>query len=344
MVRRIGFFLFVVLIVGFVGAYWAYRQISGPNVEIQGSPSKIVYIPLGSDFDQVVYILDTAQILSDMASFKRVSSWMKYNQSSIKSGRYLIEDQWSNRQLVSLLRTGAQSPVQFVLNSCRTINDVAGEAAKKIEPDSIEFLQTFLSSENLAKTKLDTQSILSLFVPNTYELYWTTNTQEFFDRMKNEHESFWNKDNRKAKAAILEFQPAEVYTLASIVEKETLNKEERPIVAGLYLNRLKKNIPLQADPTIVFAVQDFTLRRVLNKHLQFESPYNTYLNTGLPPGPICMPSISSIDAVLNPRKHHYLYMCARPDNSGLHNFAATIAEHGKNARIYRNWLDQRGIR
>ena len=173
---------------------------------------------------------------------------------------------------------------------------------------------------------------------------WNIAPEAIADRMEKEHQFFWSQNNRLQKAKEIGLSPTEVYTLASIVEKESQSKIERPIIAGLYLNRLKTGIPLQADPTVVFAVGDFTLRRVLNKHLEIDSPYNTYRFTGLPPGPICMPSISSLDAILNAEKHRYLYMCAKPDNSGLHVFAESLSEHNVNANRYRRWLNQRGIR
>jgi UPF0755 protein len=183
---------------------------------------------------------------------------------------------------------------------------------------------------------------MTIFIPNTYEMFWNATPKQFVEKMLKEHDKFWEKDNRKAKADALAMNPEQVYSLASIVEKETNNVEEKPRVAGAYLNRLRINMKLQADPTCVFASKDFLTRRVTQKHLTFDSPYNTYLHTGLPPGPISIASISSIDAVLNYEKHNYLYFCAKPDNIGTHSFAETFPQHQVNVNKYIEWLTRRG--
>lgn len=335
--------LLIVLLGLLVGAgilgYKAYGWIQGPNVK----DSVTLYIPTGTSYSGLSEIITEENILDDVISFERVAGWMKFDEQPVKAGRYEIQQGWSNRQLVNVLRSGRQSPVKVTFNNARTISELSGRITENLEIDSIQFLTHVLNPENLARWGYSKETILSLFIPNTYEMFWTTSTDALISRMQKEHQTFWKQDDRSTKAKALSMTAEEVYTLASIVEKETQAGHERPRVAGLYLNRLQKSIPLQADPTVVFAVGNFELRRVLNKHLEMDSPYNTYKFAGLPPGPIYMPSISSIDAVLNAEAHNYLYMCARPDNSGLHAFAETIREHNNNANRYRRWLDQRGI-
>ncbi|HFB99774.1 MAG TPA: endolytic transglycosylase MltG, partial [Phaeodactylibacter sp.] len=204
-------------------------------------------------------------------------------------------------------------------------------------------MQLAHNQEFINKLGFKKETLISLFIPNTYEFFWNTNAKQFFEKMKKEQGIFWKKNNREKKAADLNMTKAEVYTLASIVERETNQNDEKKRIAGVYLNRLKKGILLQADPTVVFATRDFAARRVLNRHINFDSPYNTYKYAGLPPGPISMASISSIDAVLNAEKHSYLYFCAKPDNSGHHAFAKTLAGHNRNANKFRNWLNKQRI-
>jgi UPF0755 protein len=201
-----------------------------------------------------------------------------------------------------------------------------------------------MDQEVLSELGYTPENIMSLFIPNTYQVYWNTSPQNLLKRLQVENDAFWAKKNRREKAKSLGLSTQEVYTLASIVEKESLVMDEKPIIAGVYLNRLKKGMLLQADPTVVFAVGDFSIQRVLNKHLAIDSPYNTYKNVGLPPGPICMPSISSIDGVLNAEKHNYIFFCAKPNSGGRHAFANTLAGHNRNAAIYRNWLQANQIR
>jgi len=321
---------------------WLYRLIQLPNVQIDSEASTIL-IPTGSTYEDLVQLLRSDSLLKDERGFRKVANWMKFSDAGIKAGRYKIQSGWSNRQLISILRAGIQEPVKLVIHNVRTVEDLAGKVAPLIEPDSQSVLTYLRDSANLSRLKLTRETVLSLFIPNSYEVFWNTSPEGLVRRMLHEHDNFWKQNNRRQKAKEIGLGPAEVYTLASIVEKETQASSERSAVAGLYLNRLDKGMPLQADPTIVFAVGDFTMRRVLNKHLTVDSPYNTYRRVGLPPGPIYMPSISSIDAVLKAEKHNYLYMCARPDNSGLHAFASNLRGHNQNAARYRSWLNQRGI-
>ncbi len=340
MKRLIRIFCVLIFFAGII-AFIGYQKIFGINT--LHNEEVIILIPKNSNFDDVIRVLDTAGIVKKMSSFRQVSSWMKYG-PIVKSGRYKVGTNLNNRELVGLLRSGRQEPVQLTISAARRLQDIAGIVAKKIEADSVTILNTMSNEELLHNYNLNPHTAISLFIPNTYELYWNITAEQFLDRMHKEYLNFWSRDNRLQKLETLNLSKSEVATIASIVEKESIQKDERPTIAGLYLNRIVKGIPLQADPTVVFGVGDFTIRRVLNKHLAFDSPYNTYMYPGIPPGPICMPSISSIDAVLNPEKHDYLFMCAKPGYNGSHSFATNTADHERNARVYRRWLNSEGIR
>ena len=247
-------------------------------------------------------------------------------------------------ELIRHLRGGKQAPVGLVLTNQRLLEDVAAKAAGFIEADSATLMDLFLDEAYLDQIGYRREDLMTVFIPNTYEFFWNTTPKGFLERMIREHEAFWNKNNRKLKAEALGMTPQEVYTLASILEKETQQNSEKKRMAGVYLNRLEKGMLLQADPTAVFATRDFDTPRVTNYHTQYDSPYNTYLYTGLPPGPISMASIASIDAVLNAEDHEYIFFCARGDGSGLHAFAKTLAGHNRNAANYRQNLRKRGLR
>lgn len=332
--------ILLILIAGI--GFWLYRIIQMPNVKAT-SDTTIVLVPTGSSFEDLVSILQKDSLLQGEGGFRKVANWMKFTDNSVKPGRYEIHSGWSNRQLISILRAGIQKPLDVVINNVRNLEELAGKVATFIEPDSQTLLSEMINPNTLSRHSLNKESALTLYIPNSYEFFWNTNANGFVNRMQEEHDRFWRQNSRSEKAKKLDMNEQDVYTLASIVERETQAMSERPAVAGLYLNRLKRGMPLQADPTVVFAVGDFSIRRVLHKHLEIDSPYNTYKVQGLPPGPICMPSISSIDAVLDAEDHNYLYMCARPDNSGLHAFASTLRGHNQNAARYRNWLNSRGI-
>lgn len=341
--RRIISLAFLLLLTaGAFLAFRVYQMIQGPNVEVTAS-NKNLLIPSGSTFEDLQNILAEKSILINPKSFTQVAKWMKFG-DRVHSGQYELSSGLSNRSLINLLRSGNQKPIKLTINNVRMLTDLSSRISEQLEVDSTGLL-TFLQSSKAHQIFNTTpENVLTYFIPETYQIFWNTDPEQLAKRMLQEHRSFWDKNDRLEKAQVLDMTPEEVYTLASIVEKETLQKDEQAIVAGLYLNRIDKGILLQADPTVVYANQEFGLRRVLNKHLRFESPYNTYLNAGLPPGPICMPSISSIDAVLNRAEHDYLYMCARPDSSGRHAFASSLREHNRNAQRYRSWLNQRGIR
>jgi len=338
MLKKFFIFLILIVIIGGIYAFKLYQDISTPNVKIQDSP--LLYVNTESTLDDVLKSLMNENQLIDTSSFLWVAQLMKFKNP--KPGRYRLKADMSNRSLISLLRSGKQEPLSLTFNNMRTIEELSGYYGHMLESDSIAFINYFTSKEALDKSGLDKENILSVFIPNTYEVYWNTSPQNLFAKLFSENEKFWNSE-RMAQLETLNLSKDEVYTLASIVQKETNLNAEKPTIAGVYLNRLKRGQLLQADPTVVFATGDFGIRRVLNKHIIIDSPYNTYKYEGLPPGPIFMPDVSSIDAVLNPEQHSYLYFCASPDNSGKHQFAKTLIEHNRNANKYRNWLNQRNI-
>ena len=272
--------------------------------------------------------------------------WDIYNKvfsSRPHTGRYRVSSEMTCLQLYRLLRNGVQEPMNLVVPNSRTMDRLASALSQSLMIDSAEIAFVLTDSLYLAERGYTTATIPALFIPNTYEVYWDISVDKFIERMERENNRFWTAE-RKAKAEAIGLTHEQVATLASIVDEETANNAEKPMIAGLYLNRLRLGMPLQADPTVKFAVGDFSLRRILNKHLQVESPYNTYRHEGLPPGPIRIASIAGLDAVLNHAKHDYLYMCAKEDFSGTHNYARTLSEHYQNARRYIRALNERGIR
>jgi UPF0755 protein len=341
--KNLGLLLALVLVIG--GLFFAWRPLKA--IYFSGVPSSlentIVLIPTGATFDQVVDSLAQGGFLTDVESFRWLAEKMKYKRNAMRTGRYEIEPGWTNRQLIQHLRAGKQAPVNVVVNNERLPEEIAGRVARFLETDSLTLLQTFLDPGVLAEIGYTPETLIALFIPNTYEMFWNTDAKAFLLRMAKENKAFWDKNGRRSKADAMGMTPEQVYTLASIVERETNTTSEKPTIAGVYLNRLKINMLLQADPTCVFATRDFAVRRVTQFHTSFDSPYNTYLYKGLPPGPISMASISSIDAVLNPQQHDYLYFCAKPDESGTHAFAATYAAHLVNARRFQTWVQQRGF-
>jgi len=327
----------MVMLVVFIGAY---RKVFQPNV----NPSvdyAIFYIPTDSTYEYVLRELNRDGIIQDMKSFKWMAGKKGYP-DHVKPGRYRISRGMNNNEMVNMLRSGSQEPVLVVFNSVRTLADLAGKVSRYIEPDSLSLLDYFADPSTPAKYGLDEKDFTTIFIPDSYEFFWTTTPEQFTKRMKKESDRFW-KGAREAKADALGMTKEEVITLASIVDEETIHDDENARVAGLYINRLKAGIPLQADPTLKFAMGDFTRRRIINSDKQISSPYNTYKYKGLPPGPISIPSVSAIDGVLNYEKHNYLYMCAKADFSGYHAFARTLEQHGQNARAYQRVLNQKRI-
>jgi UPF0755 protein len=300
-----------------------------------------LYIPTGSNLDDVVAIIKAQHILNNTESFKWVAS--KMNFKNIKPGKYKITKGLSNIELVRLLRSGKQEPIKLTFQNIRLKTDFAGYIGKNFEIDSLAFLNMLDSIDLVRQYGFDEETIFCMFIPNTYELYWNTSKEKFFERMQKEYVKFWNTE-RLAQAKAIGLSPVQVSILASIVDQEALLNREMVRIAGVYMNRLNRGIKLEADPTVIFANGDFTVKRVLYKLLQKDSPYNTYKYSGLPPGPICMPSVAAIDAVLNFEKHNYIYFCAKEDFSGLHNFASNVTEHQMNARKFQQALNNRGIK
>ena len=272
--------------------------------------------------------------------FSLLSDRMNYNDRTMKTGLFELDRTWNVVDLIRHLRSGRQKPVMVTFNSVRTIEQLAGKITANLQLDSLSFL-TYIDS---TFSKKDRQRLMTYFIPDSYQVYWNVSSPELIKRMRGESDKFWENNERYSKAEKLGLSPEEVYILASIVEQESTLDAEKPDIASVYLNRMNRGMKLQADPTVVFAVGDFGIRRVLNKHLALDSPYNTYMYPGLPPGPICMPSKSSIDACLEPSKTNYIFFCAKPGYQNGHAFASTLRGHNNNARKYREWLSSEGIR
>jgi UPF0755 protein len=328
---------FIAIIISFA----LFSYIFKPNIRTPNSEPVSVIIPTGSDFVDVKEILYKKGLIINHHSFEWVAGRKNYP-GLIKPGRYIIRDSMNNNDLVNMLRSGAQVPVNVVFNNIRVKQELAGKISRQIEADSVSLIKCWNDREFLKSLNTTPEKILMIFIPNTYEFWWNTDAYEFTQRMKKEFDSFW-KGLRTQKAESTRLSIPEITILASIVEKETQMNDEKPAIAGVYLNRLMKGWPLQADPTVVYATGDFELKRVLKVHTEIDSPYNTYLHPGLPPGPICIPSIASIDAVLNYQKHDYMFFCARADLSGYHAFSRTLAEHNRYAKAYQKAVNERKI-
>ena len=322
--------------------FLAYNTFFGKNTSDKVNETLLSLEP-GLSIEALADKLTEEGFILNKKSFLRTAKAMKYG-ANIRTGKFSVEGKNSNVELIRHLRSGSQATVNLIINNARTLEDLSGKLSKFVVSDSIDFLNHLKRSETIELLETTEENIMTYFIPNTYEVYWSESPTEILKRMKREHERFWYANNRIEKAKALEMTKEEVYTLASIIEKETNQNQEKPKMAGALLNRLKIGMPLQADPTVVFATRDFTAKRVLNKHLQYDSPYNTYMYSGLPPGPIAMASIASIDAILNAEDHKYLYYCAKGDGSGLHNFATNLISHNRNSKIYVQNLKKRGKR
>ncbi|PTN08133.1 UPF0755 protein [Mangrovibacterium marinum] len=333
--------IILIFAVAFVlAALYGYRLFGytfDENVKNAGS----ITIPENASFEQVLDSISKQDILINEKAFKWVAKKKNYP-SFIKAGKYVFTKGMNTNAIVNMLKAGNQKPVTVTFNNVRFMEDLAGKVAKYIAPDSAALINYLRSPEVIAQYGFDQHSFHAMFIPNTYEMYWTTTPEQFVDRMNAEYRRFWNPQ-RLAKADSLGLTPAQAITLASIVQEETIKADEKPVVAGLYLNRIRKGMLLQADPTVKYALGDFSIQRILTKQLEIDSPYNTYKFAGLPPGPINFPEISSIDAVLNADNNKYLYMCAKEDFSGYHNFARTLSQHNANATRYRNALNANKI-
>ncbi len=331
------------IIVGAVFAYFIYDAIFAPNTAFNNETAHI-YIASDSGFKEVLE--DIKPLLDDVDSFISVAQKKKYD-LNVKPGHYIITKGMNNNEIIDAIRS-KNIPVKVAFNNQERIYDMAGRVASQIEADSLSLINAILEEDFLKSQGLTTDTALTLYIPNSYEFYWNTNAVDFRSKMLREYKRFWN-DKRKAQAKKLNLTPQEVYSLASIVQKETAKIDERPRVAGVYLNRLRDGIKLDADPTVIYAVKkvkddwDMVIKRVLYKDLETVSPYNTYRNTGVPPGPIFMPDVSSIDAVLQPEAHNYFYFVADVENFGYHKFAKTLAQHNANSAAYRRWINEKGI-
>lgn len=324
----------LILILGLL-TYYAFSSVS--NV----ATTQYIYIDEDDTQDSVIAKIQPFANLIGMTTLNTLIRHSGYSEN-IRTGRYAIEPGDGPITIFRRLRSGRQTSLNLTIPESRTMDRLAAILSNKLMLDSATIAEALTSQEVCEKLGYDTCTIAAMFVPNTYDVYWNMSIDELLQRMQKEHDRFW-KGDREAKAAEMQMTPIEVCTLASIIDEETSNNAEKPMIAGMYLNRLKEGMPLQADPTIKFALKQFELKRIYNKLLNTESPYNTYRNEGLPPGPIKIASIKGIDAVLNYTSHDYLYMCAKEDFSGTHNFARTYQEHLKNADKYTKALNERGI-
>lgn len=335
----IGFVVvFSILITSFV--FYFYQVFFSENILVEKG-DEVILIEENMDFQDLQDIVYDRGIVNDMLSFSFVAKLLDY-QENMKPGLYLMKKDMTNLQAVRMLRAGEQIPTTTTFNNVRLKPDLAGKITDNLQADSVEFLRLLNNDSLITSYGFTQENILSMFIPNTYEVYYTISEQTLFDKMYAEYQRFWN-DERKRKAEALGLSPIEVSALASIVQAESVQSDERSKIAEVYLNRLDRNMRLQADPALVYAVGDFTIKRVLNVHKEVESPYNLYKYKGLPPGPINLPEIESIDAVLNPDEHNYIYFCAKPDFSGYHAFATNLRQHNNNARAYQNALNRSNI-
>lgn len=333
--------LFIVLLIALViGGYFYLKLFKSNTGSFAGK--KYIYVRTGSDYTQLIQQLKDSQFVSDIQSFESAAGMFNLP-SSIHPGRYEIEPGMGNYTLISMLKKGRQKPVKLVINKLRTKGDIIRKLSTQLEADSQELKRLFSDTSFLKTWNLDTNQIQCLVMPATYEFYWNTHAAKAVEKIAKAHEQFWTAERRE-KAAKLKLSIPQVITIASIVEEETNKNDEKAKIASVYLNRYRIGMKLGADPTVKFAVGDFSLRRILNVHTQFPSPYNTYFTNGLPPGPICTPSSKSIEAVLNPDTTPFIFFCAKEDFSGYHNFATSYAEHMANARRYQDALNKRGIK
>ena len=326
------------LIYGFILA----NQVFSKNTKFAEN-ELYVHVPTGATYEDVKKII--TPFVENMNRFEMVAKKRSYPEN-VKSGRFLFTKGMNSYQLVKSLRTNV--PVKLAFNNQERLENFAGRVGSQIEPDSLTLLKTFRDSTFLKENGFTDENVLVVFIPNTYEVYWNISAEKFRDKMIKEYRNFWNKE-RTDKAARQGLTPIQATILASIVHKESVKKDERPRIAGVYLNRMRLGMPLQADPTVIFAIKkktndfDQVIKRVFYNDLFLNSPYNTYKVIGLPPGPIAMPDITALEAVLNPEKNNYIYFCASVDRFGYHEFAATFEEHNVNAKKYSDWINSQGV-
>ena len=326
--------LLIVVVILLAGA-WSAWKVFGPTVNAPAD--KFFYVKTGASYDEVKSSLDDQHIIGGTFFFDKLAKQAGYDER-VKAGRYEITDGMSVYNLVRMLKAGRQSPVRLVINKLRTKEDLAKKIGSMFECTEADAIRFLYSNDSLDKYKLDTNTAMTAIIPNTYLLNWNSSFSKLFTRLKSEEDKFWNSE-RKAKAAAKNMTPKQVYSMASIVEEETNKLKDKGLIASVYMNRIGKGMKLEADPTVKYAMRDFGLKRILYGHLKYPSPYNTYQNTGLPPGPICTPSSETIDAVLNAPKTDFIFFVAKPGLDGYSNFAATYEEHLKFAKEYQVWLD-----
>jgi UPF0755 protein len=319
------------------------KQIFADNTKFTES-QVYVYVPTDANYSEVKKLL--APYIDDLERFDMVANKMSYPQN-VKSGRFLLTRSMNSYVLVKAMRMNI--PVKLAFNNQERVENFAGRVGSQIEADSLSLLTSFKDSIFLKENGFTKENVLVMFIPNTYEFYWNTTADKFRDKMIKEYRNFWNKE-RVAKAEQQGLTPVEATILSSIVHKESVKKDERPRIAGVYLNRLRLGMPLQADPTVIYALKlksndfDQVIKRVFYNDLTMASPYNTYMNTGLPPGPIAMPDITALEAVINPEKNDFIYFCASVERFGYHEFAATLKEHNVNAKKYSDWITAQGVK
>jgi len=317
-----------------IGA-WGVWNIFGPV--IQNPEKTFLYIRTGGNYQDVKDSLQKNNFINGNFWFDQIAKYVDYPQN-VKVGKYKITNGMSLYHLMKMLRSGKQVPVNLVITKLRTKEDLAKRIATRFEVDSTSAMHFLNNGEVLQQFNVDTNTVMTDVIPNTYTYMWNTSMENIFSKLYDESKRFWNPE-RLQKAERLKLSPQEVYTLASIVEEETNEQDDKGKIASVYMNRLRKGMKLAADPTVKFAMRDFALKRIYHKYLEFVSPYNTYLNAGLPPGPICTPSIKTIDAVLDLPETDYLFFVARPDFSGYSDFASTYSQHQVNAKAYQQALD-----
>lgn len=333
----------MVVTAGTIFGYMMYKQIFSANTKFNDR-QVAVFIPTGSSFEEVKTIV--APYVEDMDKLVSVAEKKEYP-TNVKAGKFIIKNGMNSNDIINSLRQ--PQPVRIAFNNQETLERAVGRIAQQIEPDSLALLNAFTDERFLADNGFTKDNVLSMFIPNSYEFFWNTTPNKVREKMAKEYRKFWTEE-RKAKAEALGLTPLQVSALASIVHKETAKVDERPRVAGVYLNRLNKGIKLEADPTVIYSMKkqsgdfDQVIKRVFFKDLVIDSPYNTYKYEGLPPGPIAMPDITAIDAVLNPEKHNYIYFCASVTNFGYHEFAVTPAQHEVNRQKYVAWVNKMGIK
>ncbi len=336
--------IFAIVAAGGLLLLIGYGIISASNTKFENE-YQLLFIE--TDTSEEELMTQITPFLKSSRTFRWVANQKKYLQN-IKPGRFVLGKGMNNNELIRVLRS-ENKPIDLVIAPFERIEEVAGYVSRIIEADSAEILEAFFDPDFLFQTKLRPENILSLILPNTYEVYWNTSAIQYRNRMLKEYRHYWN-ETRLSQANKIKLSPSEVYTLASIVSKESVNADERPRVAGVYLNRLRKNMKLQADPTVVYSIKhttgnfDTIIRRVLYRDLRLDNPYNTYKINGLPIGPITMPEMSAIEAVLNAERHSYLYFVADVQRPGYHNFSKTLSEHNKKRKAYTEWLNDRNIR